>query len=188
MQGGPKCLPFGSLNTGYLFLNWPKFGSDHKKSKKVVFFELFFDHQIQVIYSWTGQILVPKVFRWTFPKVAFTNRFWRKKSKCPLREAADGRTNERTDERTHTWRTWKIWRALPAFFFHISPIYTKKPKSKIFPPFGRDFDEKSIFLYIHFFRRRPQQNTKLILRNIFSAPRPKILSNLQLQYEFPLLF
>ncbi len=50
-QGGPKCLIFGSINTGYLFLNWPKFGSDHKKFKTVAFLELFFDHQIQVIYS-----------------------------------------------------------------------------------------------------------------------------------------
>ena len=60
---------FGSSNTGYLFLNWPKSGFDHKKIKKVAFLELFLDHQIQVIYSWTGQILVPKMIRWTFDKI-----------------------------------------------------------------------------------------------------------------------
>ena len=46
--------------------------------------------------------MVPKQFRWTFPKIAFGSRFRRKKVKCPLREAADGRTDVRTEyEPTH---------------------------------------------------------------------------------------
>ena len=111
---------FWSSNTGYLFLNWPNFGSDHKKSKKSHIFGTFFDHQIQVIYSWTGQILVPKQVRWTFPKIAFANRFGRKKVKCPLREAAGVRTNP--------WRTWNI-----GVLLHNRSYGQKDPKWQTHP-------------------------------------------------------
>ena len=47
----------------------PDFGSRIKKSKKHYFFGTFFDHQIQVFYSWSGQILDPKLVPGTCPKI-----------------------------------------------------------------------------------------------------------------------
>ena len=67
----------------------------------------FLDHQIQVIYSWTGQILVPKMIRWTFDKIVL----W-VKSELKVANVHCGKQLMYEHTNNNTWRTWKIWRPL----------------------------------------------------------------------------
>ena len=87
---------FWIANTGFLFVNCQILGSRIKKSKKHYFSGTFFDHQIQVFYSWSGQILDPKLVPGTCPKIVFAKVFWQKQVKCPFTLSSCG-TDRQTD-------------------------------------------------------------------------------------------
>ena len=99
--GWPEEPMFWIANAGFLFVNCQILSPRIKKSKKHYFFGTFFDHQIQVFYSWSGQILDPKLVPGPCTKITFAKLFEQKQVKCPFTLSSCGIHVQRTTSYEH---------------------------------------------------------------------------------------